>query len=243
MVEEETLKEIDYKSILENNKKRTVLEELVKAGGQIQKSKLENSIRIPSPSLNNTLERLIKNGIITRDKDTIKLTRKTPLCYIFNSPKTPYAYLGLLGEKKKRPESETETALKLLTEKNFKFEKVLVITTEKGREDWKDAVPSCVEWHLVENEDINSVEKMESKIKTILPNLLRDYILIMDCTSLTVPATLAYYKLADDHKIPLIYIYETTKQLTWIKSKEHLQEKLITLPKTKKNKSNHRSVK
>jgi len=50
----------------------------------------------------------------------------------------------------------------------------------------------------------------------------------MDCTSATKPATIAYYELAQKLWIPLIYVYEETKQLKWLISKEDIQEKLTT---------------
>ena len=48
----------------------------------------------------------------------------------------------------------------------------------------------------------------------------------MDCTSATKPATIAYYELAQTLLTLLIYIYEETKQLKWLISKESIKNML-----------------
>jgi len=64
------------------------------------------------------------------------------------------------------------------------------------------------------------------KVLPQLESLLRNYIVIMDCTSATKPATIAYYEIAQTYLIPLIYIYEETKELKWLISRETIKEKL-----------------
>jgi hypothetical protein len=53
----------------------------------------------------------------------------------------------------------------------------------------------------------------------------------MDCTSLTKPATMAYYELASTYHVPLIYVYEGTGELKWLISKDTIRSKLgLSLP-------------
>ena len=68
---------------------------------------------------------------------------------------------------------------------------------------------------------------MKRKVLPQLETLLRNYLVIMDCTSATKPATIAYYELAQTYLIPLIYTYEKTKELKWLISKETIEKRLI----------------
>ncbi len=218
---------IDYKSALGRKNLRTVLHELAVAGGDVRFSELCRSTGISKSSLDYNLTVLARKGIIAREKGLIRFNYRTPLCYVFDSPKTPYAYLGLLGERGGRSESETETAVKLLGKEGFSFSKVIVVTTHSGASEWEGVAPSNVTWYLLKDEEISRVETIESKVEGILPELVRDYVLLMDCTSATKPATIAYYKLATAYKIPLVYVYERRKELTWIISKEDLLKELL----------------
>lgn len=157
---------------------------------------------------------LAGKGIVSREGGLIRLEYKTPRCYIFDSPKISYAYLGLLGERGGRIESETETAINLLAGEGFSFSRVTVVTTYGCAAEWKGVAPSNVSWCLLEDEEISSVEIIESRVEANLPDLVRNYVLIMDCTSATKPATIAYYKLADNYHVPLVYVYEKKKELT-----------------------------
>ena len=67
---------------------------------------------------------------------------------------------------------------------------------------------------------------MKRKVLPQLESLLRNYLVIMDCTSATKPATITYYELAQTYLIPLIYICEKTKELKWLISKETIEKRL-----------------
>jgi len=74
---------------------------------------------------------------------------------------------------------------------------------------------------------VESVEVFSAdRVEPVLWTLLREYIVIMDCTSATKPATITYYELAQNYLIPLIYIYEKTTSLKWLVSKETIKKKL-----------------
>ena len=218
---------VDYKSVLGKKNTRSILGTLAHVGGEIRFSDLWRSTGISKSTLNYNLVILARREIISREKGLIRLKYKTPLCYIFDSPKTPYAYLGLLGERGGRSESETETAIKLLENEGFTFKRVTILTTHRCAAEWEEAAPSNANWYLLKDQEISMVETIESKTEAHLPDLTRDYILIMDCTSATNPATIAYYKIAIRHKIPLIYVYEKKRTLTWIISKEDLHKELM----------------
>jgi DNA-binding transcriptional ArsR family regulator len=235
----ENVQALDYRSALEQRNRRAILEELAKAGGQIQSLPLKRSVGLSQNTFEHHINILRMNNIISIEGDKIRLERKTPLCYIFNSTKIPYVYLGLLGERKGRSESETETALKLLAKENLNFERVIVLTTEKCETQWEKFIAVPVEWKLIGEREIRRIETIQSKVEPHLIDLAKNYILVMDCTSLTKPATIAYYKLATKHSVPLIYVYEDRKELSWIISKEDLKKKL--LPDEKSNKKGEAS--
>lgn len=236
---------MDYRSALEQRNRRAILEELAKAGGQNQSLPLKGSVGLSQNTFGHQINILRMNNVISIEGDKIRLERKTPLCYIFNSTKIPYAYLGLLGERKGRSESETETALKLLAKENFPKEnsqsekdqkheiKVTVFETYKSIPEWENITPSNINWHLLRDEEITNVKTVEEKVEQVLKELIRNHILVMDCTALNKPATIAYYKLAEKYMIPLIYVYEDEKELIWLISKEDIKREL--LPPTEKD--------
>jgi hypothetical protein len=120
-----------------------------------------------------------------------------------------------LGVKDKREISETETAVKILGSLGLRFERIVVITTPEAVGSWSGAIsPELrIEWHTLSKDELNKIEKVEERVKPKLAELMEKYVLIMDCTSGTRPAGIAYYKLATRYKIPLIYVYEPEKEL------------------------------
>jgi hypothetical protein len=133
-----------------------------------------------------------------------------------------------LGVKDKREISETETAVKILGSLGLRFERIVVITTPEAVGSWSGAIsPELrIEWHTLSKDELNKIEKVEERVKPKLAELMEKYVLIMDCTSGTRPAGIAYYKLATRYKIPLIYVYEPEKELVCLISKEDLEKEL-----------------
>ena len=190
-------------------------------------SEIVKNTGIPKSSLDYNLAILAKKGIINREKGTIHLDYKTPLCFIFDSPRIPYAYLGLLGERSERIESETETAIQLFKDLGVLFEKIVVATTHRAVAEWESLTHLNVEWCLLSDEEISRVNTVEEKVLPRLVELMRNYRVVMDCTSATKPATIAYYRLATLFRVPLIYVYESRKELIWVISREDLKRELI----------------
>jgi hypothetical protein len=188
--------------------------------GKYKKSTVENNILV--------LERY--NFIVKERRGPIRLKYKTPLCWLANTPGTPFAYLGLLGERR-YPVSETETAIELLKSDpnvGVKPEKIIVLTTKKVVGQWEEGIsPDLkISWETTSEEDLNDIDKVEEFIKPIICDLMRNYILIMDLTSGPRPAGIAFYELAIQFKVPLIYVYEPKKKLRWLISREKLEKEI-----------------
>jgi len=137
----------------------------------------------------------------------------------------PSAYLGLLGRRQTRAEPETTVALRLLRKEGINPELVYVVTSLEALNEWQD-LKLPYQWILCYEEDVINIDAITRKVKPQLASLLRSHITIMDCTSLTKPATIAYYQLASTYYTPLIYVYEDTRQLKWLISRDTIRSEL-----------------
>jgi hypothetical protein len=185
--------------------------------GKYKKSTVEHNIHVLEKS----------NFIVRQGRGPIRLKYKTPLCWIANTPGVPFAYLGLLG-RKTYPVSETETAIELLKSDpnvGVKPEKIIVLTSKKVIGEW-EGIKLRISWEDMSEEDLNDIDKVEEFIKPIVCDLMKNYILIMDLTSGPRPAGIAFYELATQYKVPLIYVYEPKKKLRWLISKERLEKEI-----------------
>ncbi|MBS7618506.1 winged helix-turn-helix transcriptional regulator [Candidatus Bathyarchaeota archaeon] len=220
---------------------KPILGLLLRSGKAFSHSELVKILNIPQKrksTLWYNLDVLEKLGFIARERvetrekwvkrGPIKLKFKTPLCFIANTLGVPYAYLGLLGLKDKLEVSETETAVKILENIGLKFERIVVVTTQKAVGVWSNAIDPRlkIEWHTLSEAEFNRIERVEERVRPIVVELMREYILIMDCTSGPRPAGIAYYRLASQFKVPLIYVYLPDKTLLWLISKEMLEKEL-----------------
>jgi DNA-binding transcriptional ArsR family regulator len=219
----------DYVKAASLQKSRKVLEILAKNGGIATFSQIEKESDVKGSVLNHHLNRLQQLKVIQKEvKGTYRLKYKTPLCLIYGSrQKIPITYFGLLGRKEGREEPEPKVALKLLEKENMKPDFAYVVTSPEALNDWKE-LKLPYQWILCYEEEIINIDAVKQKIKPQLLNILQNHTVIMDCTSATKPATIAYYELAQKLWIPIIYIYEETKQLKWLISKEAIQSKLTT---------------
>lgn len=217
----------DYTAAVSIGNSKKILEAISKKGGLATFSEIQAESGVKGSILNHHLNRLQKLEVIQREvKGTYKLTFKTPLCLIFNPKhKIPIAYFGLLGRKESRTEPETQVALNLLEKESLKSDLIYVVTSPDALDDWK-TLKLPYQWILCYEDEIIKVEVVKQKVIPQLHSLLRDYIVIMDCTSATKPATIAYYELAQKLWIPLIYVYEETKELKWLISRETIKTKL-----------------
>jgi hypothetical protein len=219
----------DYANAVAIENSLKVLESISRKGGIANFSEIQADSGVKGSVLNHHLNRLQRLRVIQREvKGTYRLTFKTPLCLIFNPrQKIPIAYFGLLGRKESREKPEPEVAINLLLKEHLKPDLVYVATSPDALSDWKQ-LRLPYQWILCYEEEIINVDAVKQKVTPQILSLLRDYIVIMDCTSATKPATIAYYELAQELWIPIIYIYEETKQLKWLISQESLAARLKT---------------
>jgi DNA-binding transcriptional ArsR family regulator len=217
----------NYSEAIMQPNSRKVLQALAQAGGISSFSDIRNASGIKDPTLVHHLDRLQTLNIIEKEvKGTYRLRYRTPLCYIFQErPSVPMAYLGLLGRRDKRTEPETEVALKLLSKEGIKPQLVYVVTSMEALKEWED-LKLPYQWILCYEDEIIDIDAVKRKIKPQLESLLKDYIVFIDCTSATKPATIAYYELAQQYYAPLLYVYEEKKVLKWLISKETIKARL-----------------
>jgi len=218
----------DYTLAFSVKNSQKVLEALAKKGGVANFSEIEDLSGVKGSVLNHHLNRLQKLNVIDKEgRGTYRLKYKTPFCILFgNRTQIPIAYFGLLGKREERKIPEPEVAVNLLEKESFKPNLIYVVTSPEALNSWKH-LKLPYHWILCYEDEIINVDDVKRKVKTQLLSLLRDYIVIMDCTSATKPATIAYYELAQRLWTPLVYVYEKTNQLKWLISKEIMLRKLV----------------
>lgn len=217
----------DYPSALSVKNSRKVVEALAKLGGVASFSQIQAISNVKGSVLTHHLNRLQRFRIIEKEaRGAYRLTYKTPLCFIY-PPKTriPTAYFGLLGRKNSRSKPEPQAAIEILEKEGQKIDLAYVTTSPEALNDWKN-LKLPYQWILCYEDEIINVDAVQRRVLPQLESLLKNYIVIMDCTSATKPATIAYYQLAQTYLTPLIYLYEETGELKWLISKETIKEKL-----------------
>jgi len=221
---------MSYSDNFNKGSRREVLLALALLGGEARFNVITQLVsRKAKSTIDYNLKVLEHGGLITRSHGgLIRIRFKTPLCLLVECEEVDYAYFGLLGERNKREESETETALSLLRDtRNVSPRKIVVLTTHKAVAGWESLPNLGVEWILVSDEDISDVGRVFEKADSKARELVAEYRLIMDCTSGTKPATIAFYKLALKYYAPLVYVYEQSRKLSWIITTKNLQQQVF----------------
>jgi len=216
-----------YDEALKNKNRRKIVSVLAELGGEASFAQIEDASDIHGNTLVHNLAVLQRYNIINKSvKGKYSLRYKTPICYVFAPPNTYHVvYLGLLGRKERRDTPETEVALKLLEKEGITPELAYVATTPQALEEWSKLKPPY-RWITLYEDEISDINSVKNRVRPQLENLIKDYVVILDCTSATKPATIALYELANQYLIPLIYIYEPIKRLTWLISKDDLMRKI-----------------
>ncbi|MGQ9507426.1 MAG: winged helix-turn-helix domain-containing protein [Candidatus Bathycorpusculaceae bacterium] len=157
----------------------------------------------------------------------IRLKFRTPLCFVADTPCIPLAYFGLLGAKTFEV-SITETAVGLLKAEGKNPERIVVVTSQKAVGEWAGSISPFlkVEWLTMTEHDLNDPLRVEERVKPKVVELMKDYNLIMDCTSGPRPAGIAFYGLAQRLRVPLIYVYAPEKRLIWLIGRDRLREEV-----------------
>jgi hypothetical protein len=216
-----------YRDAARTENGRRILKALAEAGGVASYSTLEARSGVKSSVVNHYLNMFQALNILEKEaRGTYRLVYKTPLCFLFEEKAaTPVIYLGLLGRRLSRAEMETQVALQLLEAEGVSPKLIYVATSPEALNEWKDLKPPY-QWLLCYEEEIIDIDSVKERVAPQLESLLRDYIVILDCTSATKPATIAYYELAQTYLTPLIYVYEETREMKWLISKETLRRRL-----------------
>ena len=215
-----------YEEALKVTNSKKVLQALSKLEGVSNFSTLEKETGLKAGLLLHHLNRLRSLGIVeTEVKGTYRLRFSTPLCYVFGAKGIEYAYVGLLGRKGSYSEPEPEVALSLLSDLKISPILVYVLTSPEALGDWKSEKLGY-QWILCYGEEIVDIDEIQKKLVPQLTTLLKNYSVIIDCTSSTKPATIAYYEIAQRFLIPCIYVSEEKRTLRWLISKEMIKTKL-----------------
>ncbi|MDW7977786.1 MAG: hypothetical protein RMH74_03165 [Candidatus Caldarchaeum sp.] len=74
--------------------------------------------------------------------------------------------------------------------------------------------------------EMNSVDRMMERVENSLTELMRNFIVVLDCTSGTRPAGIAFYALAEKHRLPLVYVYKDRQVVYWLKSRDDLRKEI-----------------
>lgn len=230
-----TIIEPKYDKAMQQPRKKAIIKAIAEEGGTARFSTIAKITGVRDNVLVHHLNGLRQLGIVESTVPAdgggpYTLIYKTPLCFIFNQqPKDSeqsIVYMGLLGERNGRKESETAVALQLL-KKDIGIESAstCIITSVESAQQWSDIEESRDEWILLTNRQVSDIDSIKRKVESVLIRLIRQNMVIMDCTSLTKPATIAMYELAQKYLVPLIYVYEPQHKLKWLISRDTLLQK------------------
>ena len=215
-----------YVDALSNGNTRVVAKALAELGGIASYSQLEKTSGVPGSLLIHHLNKLHEMNVVDVPvKGTYALRYRTPLCFLYETKGVDYAYLGLLGRRENRAEAETSVALRLLREEKIEPVFRYVVTSPEALNEWK-SLKLPYEWILLYDNEIIDIDAIVNRVRPQLEELLKDHVLILDCTSSTKPATIAFYELAQTYLAPLIYMYEGTEQMKWLASRETIRKRL-----------------
>jgi DNA-binding transcriptional ArsR family regulator len=217
-----------YGEALKSEKRRRIVKALAELGGEASFSQIERASGVTGNTLVHNLNALqLKFRIIESPvKGTYRLRFKTPLGYIFAPQKAhPLVYLGLLGRRDRRDVPETKVALDLLKNEGIIPQLIYVTTSVEALQEWKE-LELPYHWITAYESEIADIDAIKNKVRQQLKILIKDHVVILDCTSATKPATIAYYELANQYLTPLIYIYEPTGVLKWLISRQDLIRRL-----------------
>jgi hypothetical protein len=220
--------EPQYEKAILQSSRRKVVKAIAEVGGAAKFSTISKMTGVKDNNLLHHLDVLIQYGIVEQVANgPYALKYKTPLCFIFGDKpeKENISYIGLLGERNEREEPETSVALQLL-KRHSGIEPGIayVVTSTAAAGSWKN-IELPVQWILCDGESITDIDKIRRKVEVVLRDLIKEHLVIMDCTSFNKPATIAIYGLAQTYLVPLIYVYEPRHKLKWLISKEDLIRK------------------
>ena len=222
-----------------------ILVHIVRRGGSMRYSEIKRELGMADGTLTHNINRLIDEGLIEKVGDTglYRLPSQTPWLFFSEDKerlRESLIYVGLLGKMRDEVEEPVyRTAVNLLSREpdqsmnprnwglGVKPRYVYIITSEDAKSSWA-GLQDVDGWILLSEEDLWDIDKVKERLlKTINP-LMRDYAILLDSTGDGKPPALAFYELANEKLIPLIYIHRTPhmKKLRWLISPEDILERL-----------------
>jgi len=192
------------------------------------------------PTLYSRLKRLEQLGYIKYYSGVATLVSKTPLCFVMAAD-VDYAYVGLLGRKvwPEINEPEPITAISKLAEKGLRIRKIVIVTTQEAYGDWASYIQKYsqyrdIDWKMITIKQMNNIQAVADIVEPKVFELSKQYIPILDCTSGTRPAGIAYHEIAHTLMTPLIYVYTSKEfgehgevvEVNWLKNQEKMAEEL-----------------
>ena len=118
--------------------------------------------------------------------------------------------------------------MELLRRTGINISKNYVFTTPEALNSWQNRVLTDFNIRILNREDLFDIKIIEEKLEHVILEEMKNSLLLMDCTSLTKTATIAMYNLARKYCIPLIYVYEETKELIWLIDIETVKNEVIS---------------
>jgi hypothetical protein len=216
-----------YDRALEQVSRVKIIRAIAKSGGVAKFSEISKMTGVKDNNLLHHLNVLIKYQVVEQvGHGPYALKYKTPLLFLFDdTPSRKEAvYVGLLGDKGTREEPETKVALGLLQKEGFDIILRYVVTSSNAAQSWKD-MDLADSWIHCDGQAITDIDLIIKKVEPLLTDLIREHLVIMDCTSFNKPATIAFYELAQKYMVPLVYIYEPKRKLTWLISRKLLTDR------------------
>jgi len=215
-----------YIEALSSPRSREAVRSIAQLGGQANYSSIEMISETKGSTLVYHLNRLVSLGVLeSPTRGSYRLRYLTPLCFVYGCPRHRTAYFGLLGKREGRERPETAAALELLGLEGYTPDLVYVVTSPEALSEWSH-LRLPYQWILCYEDEIIGIDSVKEKVLPQLKELIRGSLVILDCTSATKPATLAFYELAQTYMLPLIYVYEGQRRLHWLISKETVKMKL-----------------
>lgn len=233
----------DRYALTKNAKK--ILIEIVKGNGSMRYSELKSRLKMADGTLIHNLNRLIETSIIEKIDGTglYKLTKSTPWLFFSKNEKILselLVYIGLLGKVREEVEEPVyRTAVDLLSRKSSGYsiiresglgakpKYIYILTSEEAKNSWI-GLDDVDQWILLPEEELWDIDKVKIRLLKTLELLMKNYAVILDSTGDGKPPALAFYEVANEELIPLIYVHRlpTGRKLRWLISIRDIADRL-----------------
>ena len=222
-----------------------ILAHIVKSGGSLRYSKIKRELKMADGTLIHNLNRLIAEGLLEKVEDTglYRLLTKTPWLFFSEDKERlgeSLVYVGLLGMMRDEIEEPVyRTAISLLSREpdqsmdprtwglGVKPKYVYILTSEEAKASWT-GLHDVDNWILLTQDDLWDIDKVKERLLKAIEPLMKDHAIVLDSTGDGKPPALAFYEVANDKLIPLIYVHRTPtmRKLRWLISPDDILRRL-----------------